>query len=398
MIRQKPDMPQIFDLIVVGSGPAGSACAATAAAAGLSVALVDKSPFPREKLCGGGVTGRSIRYLDEIFGVTPDSDLFLTSDSVRLAFGGRIISQQEDAPPLQMTMRRAFDATLHNHAVTAGADVFAPVRISAVDHASATITLADGRILQGSVLVGADGANSLVARSVFGRAFDPAQIGFGLEVELDRSLIEDNTTEIDLGAADWGYGWVFPKRESITLGVGGIHARNPDMKAHFQAYLARHAPALAEQGEIKCKGAFLPFGAYRKIPGGGRALLAGDAAGLVDPITGEGIAWALKSGQLAAQAAIEALAGNGPDSAMAAYLRRLAPIHREMDAARRIRALIYARPVRAYFPRAVERNPSMSRTYLRLLAGELDYADLGTRVLFRLARRLGGSLLPRRAA
>ena len=396
--KKKPGMPQMFDLIIVGSGPAGSACAATAAAAGLSVALLDKSAFPREKLCGGGVTGRSIRYLDEIFGVTPDSDLFLMSDSVRLAFGGRIISQQENAPPLQMTMRRAFDATLHDRAITAGADVFAPVRISAIDHASATVTLTDGRILKGSILVGADGANSLVARSVFGRAFDPTQIGFGLEVELDRSLIEDNTTEIDLGAADWGYGWVFPKRDSITIGVGGIHAKNPNMKAHFNAYLARHAPGLENRDNIKCKGAFLPFGAYRKKPGSGRAILAGDAAGLVDPITGEGIAWALKSGQLAAQAAIEALAGDGPDAVMSAYLRRLAPIHREMDAARRIRALIYARPVRAYFPRAVERNPSMSRTYLRLLAGELDYADLGTRVLFRLARRLGGSLLSRRAA
>jgi geranylgeranyl reductase family protein len=387
-----------YDLIIIGSGPAGSAAAVTAAQAGISVALLDKSQFPREKLCGGGVTGRSAQYLKDIFDITPDAHLFLDSTRVRLAYDGRAISQQNDTNPLYMTMRRDFDAVLHHHAVGAGVQVFAPVHVASIDPDAATVTLKDGRRLTGHVIIGADGANSAVARALYGRPFDPAQIGFGLEVELDRALFEDNITEIDLGAANWGYGWVFPKRDSITLGVGGIHALNPDMKAHFRTYLARHAPSLAETGNFKCKGAFLPFGAYRKIPGRGRVLLAGDAAGLVDPITGEGIAWAMKSGQFAGQAVVEALSKGGPDLAMAAYMQRLSFIHREMEAARRIRALIYSRPVRAFFPRAVERNPSMSRTYLRLLAGELDYADLGFKVMFRLMRRLGGSILPKRAA
>jgi geranylgeranyl reductase family protein len=387
-----------YDLIIIGSGPAGSAAAVTAAQAGISVALLDKSQFPREKLCGGGVTGRSAQYLKDIFDITPDAHLFLDSTRVRLAYDGRAISQQNDTNPLYMTMRRDFDAVLHHHAVGAGVQVFAPVHVASIDPDAATVTLKDGRRLTGHVIIGADGANSAVARALYGRPFDPAQIGFGLEVELDRALFEDNTTEIDLGAANWGYGWVFPKRDSITLGVGGIHALNPDMTAHFRTYLARHAPSLAETGNFKCKGAFLPFGAYRKIPGRGRVLLAGDAAGLVDPITGEGIAWAMKSGQFAGQAVVEALSKGDPDLAMAAYMQRLSFIHREMEAARRIRALIYSRPVRAFFPRAVERNPSMSRTYLRLLAGELDYADLGFKVMFRLMRRLGGSILPKRAA
>jgi geranylgeranyl reductase family protein len=386
-----------FDAIIIGSGPAGSACALTAAKAGLSVALIDKSAFPREKLCGGGVTGRAMGYLGQIFGPLPQDDLFLPSDSVRLTYQGRMLSQHENAPVIHMTMRREFDAELHRQAIAAGAQPFAPVRLASIDPGAARITLADGRSLQGGVLIGADGANSAVARSLFGRAFDPAKIGFGLEVELPRTLTPDNTTEIDLGAAEWGYGWVFPKAGSITLGVGGIHARNPDMKTHFRAYLAHHAPDLEDMENIHCKGAFLPFGAYRKIPGKGRVLLAGDAAGLVDPITGEGIAWALKSGHLAGLATIEALAGQGPTAALPAYQRHLAYIHREMEAARRIRALIYARPFQTLFPRALERHPSMGRAYLRLLAGELDYADLGARVLFRLARRLGGSLLPRRA-
>ena len=391
-------MPQRFDLVIIGSGPAGSACAVTAAQAGLTVALIDKSAFPREKLCGGGVTGRSVRYMKEIFGMGPDTKLFLPSTHMRLAYDGRIISDTADAPAIQMTMRRDFDDALHARAVAAGVQVFAPARLATIAPDSATVTLADGRQLQADLLIGADGANSQVAKAIFGRAFDPAQIGFGLEVELAPHPGVEIPTEIDLGVVDWGYGWVFPKRESVTLGVGGIHVRNTNMKERFHAYLRHHRPDALQGTNLRCKGAFLPTGAYRKIPGRDRTLLVGDAAGLVDPVTGEGIAWALKSGQLAAQAAAEALAGTGPDAALGTYRRRLRYIHREMDAARRIRTLIYSRPVKPYFPRAVERNPLMGRTYLRLLAGELDYADLGTRTLFRLAGRIGGSFLPRHAA
>lgn len=390
----KDKMTSRFDLLVLGSGPAGSAAAITAARAGLSVAIIDKSAFPRDKLCGGGITGRSARYMTEIFGLEPGRDLFLPSTQFRLTFEGRTIGEEPQAPVLQMTMRREFDAELHARAQAAGAQVFAPVRVTAIDTDVPSVTLSDGRCLRGRILIGADGANSAVARALYGRAFDPAEIGFGLEVELDRDLTDDNTTEIDLGAATWGYGWVFPKNDSITLGVGGVHAKNPDMKAHFRNYLAIHAPQLDAE-KVKCKGAFLPFGAYRKVPGRGPVLLVGDAAGLVDPITGEGIAWAMKSGQFAGEAAAESLRAGKP--AMDAYMHRLRYIHTEMAAARRIRALIYATPVRHYFPRAVERNPSMTRSYLKLLAGDIDYADLGHKVLWRIARRLGGSILRRPA-
>lgn len=202
-----------------------------------------------------------------------------------------------------------------------------------------------------------------------------------------------NVTEIDLGAAEWGYGWVFPKAGSVTLGVGGIHGLNPDMKARFETYLHRHVPALAQSGKLAFKGAFLPFGDYRKIPGRGRALLVGDAAGLVDPITGEGIAWALKSGQFAAEAAIEALHGRAVRSALPGYLKRLSYIHREIDVAARIRALLYFRPLRAAFPKTVERYPHITKCYLSLLAGERDYSEFGTAFLLRLSRKLCSSLL-----
>lgn len=391
-------MTSRFDLLVLGSGPAGSAAAVTAAGAGLSVALVDKSAFPRDKLCGGGLTGRSVRYLAEIFDHRPTPDLCLPSHQFRLSFNGRTLFETPDAPVLQMTMRRAFDAALHGEAKAAGVTVFAPVKVAQIETEPPRLTLADGRVIEGHVLIGADGANSSVARALFGRAYDPKEIGFGLEIELDRraspEALNTPVTEIDLGAAHWGYGWVFPKHDTITVGVGGIHARNPDMKALFHRYLARHAPDAAHE-TLRYKGAFLPFGDYRKTPGRGAVLLAGDAAGLVDPITGEGIAWAMKSGQLAAEATVEALRRNRP--VMAAYMDRVRYIHDELAAARKLRALIYAPVVRQYFPRAVERYPALADSYLRLLAGEKDYADLGQRAKGRLLWRMGSTLW-RRAA
>jgi geranylgeranyl reductase family protein len=373
------------DLIILGSGPAGAAAGVTSARAGLRVALVDRVAFPRDKLCGGGFTGRSRRHLVEVFGRDVDGDLFLPCQRTRLTGDGVTLGDHPDAPTIWMTMRRDFDAMLHAEAARAGCEVHAPARIAGLDPQAATVTLQGGATLSAPLILGADGANSALARALFGRAYDPARIGFGLEVEVPRPAPEaEDAVEIDLAAAAWGYGWAFPKTRSMTIGVGGLQARNPDMRAHLDRYLARRAAGAAP----KCKGAFLPFGDFRPVPGQGRALLAGDAAGLVDPITGEGIAWAMKSGQLAAQAVVQALAAGAPDRALGLYTRALRPIHAELRRARALRAMIYQPRLQAAFLRLVAREPGLQRRYLALLAGDLDYADLGWRAAPKLAARV----------
>ncbi len=379
------------DLIILGSGPAGAAAGVTAARAGLRVALIDRASFPRDKLCGGGFTGRSRRHLIEIFGQDIDSDLFLPCHRMRLVADGVRLGEHPDAPSIWMTMRRDFDAMLHAEAARAGCEVFAPARIAALDPQAASVTLEGGGTLTAPLILGADGANSALARALFGRAYDPAQIGFGLEVEVPRDgPAPDDAVEIDLSAAAWGYGWSFPKARSVTVGIGGLQSRNPDMRAHLDRYLARHAGGATP----KCKGAFLPFGDFRREPGQGRALLAGDAAGLVDPITGEGIAWAMKSGQLAAQAAVQALAAGTPDRALPLYTRALRPIHAELRRARTLRALIYRPRLQPAFLRLLQREPGLQRRYLALLSGDLDYADLGWRAVPKLAARILRGLRP----
>lgn len=374
-------MEQAFDVVVLGSGPAGSAAAVTARRAGLSVALIDKAAFPRDKLCGGGVTGRAAAELAAVFGRGIEPELFLTSHRVRFTARGRELGRVETAPPLHLTMRRDFDAMLHATALAAGVVPFVPVRVAAIEPAERRLRLSDGRRLAFGVLIGADGVNSQVARTLFGRAFDPATIAFALEVEAPQT--PDDLVEIDLDAAPWGYGWAFPKRGSLTLGVGGLQRANPDLRPALATYLAQHG---AGGERPACKGAFLPAGDFRVVPGQGAVLLAGDAAGLVDPMTGEGIGHAMLSGRLAAEAAVAALGAGAPETALARYRTALAPLHGELRAARTLQRVLFGRASHAMMLRIVAARPSMQRRMLALLAGEIDYADIRRGFFARLLR------------
>jgi len=222
-----------FDIIIVGSGPAGSAAAVTACKAGCRVAIVDKATFPRDKLCGGLFTGRSEKAMKSVFGLDVTPELFLTSDHMRFSAKGEVLADIRDAPKMHLTMRRDFDALLHQQALDAGAAAYLGQPLTAIDLEASTLTLRDGTVLGYGVLIGADGVNSFVARTLFGRPFNPDTIGFGLEIETPVQPKRDTAVEVDFDAATWGYGWSFPKQHSMTVGVAGVNVRNDDMKANM---------------------------------------------------------------------------------------------------------------------------------------------------------------------
>lgn len=370
-------VPKAFDLIVLGAGPAGAAAAITAAKGGLTVALVDKKRFPRDKLCGGGLTGRAMGHYQRIFDrPEPQIDIAKRDRFAFYAFGENL-GLSEDVPPIHLIMRHAFDATMVADAVAAGAADYTG-QPAHLDPDSLTVTLPQ-HCLTAALVIAADGVNSPTAKTLFGEAFDRDEIGFALEVE-SPDVTPDTALRIDFGAAEWGYGWQFPKANGTTIGLGGVMRRNPDMKAALAGYMAR----LGTDPELKVKGQFLPFGQFRKVPGRGRILLAGDAAGLVDPITGEGIAHALHSGELAAQAAIMALRDKAPDRALDAYAVALRPIHAGLGHARLLRNIMFRPTLRPAFTRSFRNSRSLRREYLRLLAGETEYGPL----MRKMARRL----------
>ncbi|KIN64033.1 Geranylgeranyl reductase [Sulfitobacter noctilucicola] len=371
-----------FDVVVIGGGPAGAAAAYRCCKLGLSTALIDKSRFPRDKLCGGLITGRARRAYFDLFDADPPQDVLLRKDAAAFWHQGISLGLISDIPPLFLTMRRTFDAHLFDLAIQAGANDFSGQRIQSYDLAHGGVTLADGRTIAGQVVIGADGVNSGVAKALFGAAYDRRNIGFALETEVPKEAGRDQgPVRIDLSAAVWGYGWSFPKTHTTTVGIGGLQRYNPALKTAMNGYLEQlgHDPAA-----LKIRGHFIPFGYFRKTPGRDAVLLCGDAAGLVDPVTGEGIAFAIESGSLAAQSAAEALHAKDPASATLHYAKSLSTIHRAITIARMIRPIMFSKHLKGPFARAFAGSTTLKNEYMRLLGGEIEYGDLGRKVLRRL--------------
>jgi len=372
-----------FDLVILGAGPAGTAAATKARRLGLTAALVDKATFPRAKLCGGLVTGRCAAHLADIFGMQITADLFETRRNFEFFLKDQSLGALNDVPPLHLTMRWDFDHRLLQNALAAGAADYTGHRIEALDFEENNVELASGESLTYKLLIAADGVQSPTAKALFGKPFSQNTIGFALEVEApSQAPTEATPIRIDFAAADWGYGWSFPKKSSTTIGLGGLHAQNPDMKSHLAAYLDK----LGTGQTAKVKGHFLPFGAPRPTPGKGNVLLVGDAAGLVDPITGEGIGHAIHSGALAARAAKTALDQGDTRGALPLYTRATRPIRRAIAQARVLRPLIFSTRLQPFFARTFAASQTLKRDYMHLLSGELEYTALLRRTTLRLPR------------
>ena len=293
---------QAYDVLVVGAGPAGSSTAIHLARAGARVLLVDRARFPRDKPCGGGLTGRALKRIpvDPSPVVERDVDRF----ELRLRYGSRF-ARTHGAPLIRMTRRRRLDTFLAEQAAAAGAAFRDGVRVEALGTDDAGVTArVGGDTVRAGVLVGADGANGVVARQL---GIDESIVrGVALEgnVALDALRGEDleRTAVIELAVLPGGYGWVFPKSDHANLGVGGWGSEGPRLRDHL-ARLAR-AHGVAPDSLTELRGHRLPMRRLGTPAGRGRALLVGDAAGLVDPLSGDGMYEAFVSARLAADAIV----------------------------------------------------------------------------------------------
>ncbi|HEY4140250.1 MAG TPA: geranylgeranyl reductase family protein [Pseudolabrys sp.] len=307
-----------YDAVVVGGGPGGSAAAYTLAAAGKKVCLIDKSEFPRDKLCGGGLTFRSKRAFEQIFKRRWKSELINSSQNVSFFSKGRFLASYKVDANIYFTMRLSFDHYLVGLAQEAGATLKLGDAVSEIDLEKNSIVLRSGEQISFGFLIGADGVNSVVAKTLYGQSFNPETIAFALEAEVPRDRLPQHgdLVEFDFSAARWGYAWVFPKQKSITIGIGGLHRLNPDLRSRLDWYLRRKG---LDSREFKVKGQYLPAGDYRVIPGRSNVLLCGDAAGAVDPISGEGIPFAMQTGAAAGRAVATVLSQPAGRSALEIY-------------------------------------------------------------------------------
>jgi geranylgeranyl reductase family protein len=359
---------------VVGGGPAGSSAAFVLASAGIRVCLIDRSRFPRDKLCGGLLTQRSKKLFESIFHADWSPAIHAVSPGAKFFYRTRLLREVSNYKNLCFTARRDFDAFLLDLARQRGAQIMEGGRVTSVDVANSTLTLASGSRLNYSFLIGADGVNSLVAKVVFSRSFSQRTIGFGLEMEVPISTENPPVAapEIYFGLIDWGYAWVFPKRTTVTAGIGGLWRKNPDLPPAFKKFLCQRfgqIPAAA------IKGHYVPFGDFRPIPGQGLILLCGDAAGLVDPITGEGIAYAMQSGSFAAEAVREALAVGQPDRVLEFYQKRYALITANLCRANALRRFLFPGFSQILFSKVLPLGESLPKRHMDLMADDISYQE-----------------------
>lgn len=376
-----------FDIVVIGAGPAGSAVARRARALGLSVAIIDKAVFPRPKLCGALLSGRGQRAMRDVFGLEVDHEHFLYSRQVAFKWDGEELSRFEAPMELTYTYRVDLDHRLLNEAIKAGAVDYQGARVTEIDEAAGQLTLDGGDVIGFKVLIGADGAASPVARHLFGRAYNPDTIGFAFEAEVPGGCAEDAVMSIDFRIVNWGYGWNFPKKDTSTIGLGAIKSLDQDLKAQMKTYLNREAP---DAGDVKIKGAHIPLGDYTKQPGRANVLLVGDAAGLVDGLTGEGLALAMESGAEAAEAAAEAIANGKAGAAIDSYRKRIKYIHSELDKANRLRKIAYSSAAAAMFKEKLATSENMRRSFFALLAGDMTYGELEKKVSKQALSKIAG--------
>ncbi|MDQ3943930.1 MAG: geranylgeranyl reductase family protein [Actinomycetota bacterium] len=306
-------MPEAVDLLVVGGGPAGAAAAITAAGAGLSVLVCDKSTFPRDKTCGDGLTADALRRLEafglvpsDVKGFTPVTDVVVRSPS------GRIVELPLPADGLYAAVapRASLDTALFDLAGRQGAELRPGVALERLDQDDGGVRahLADGSHPTASYLVAADGVYSTVRKLVapapeayLGEWHAFRQYFTGVDdprlwVVFERDLLP-------------GYTWVFPLgdgRANVGFGV----PRRPGVSVRPMAAVWRdlpQRPALRQVlGDAVAEGTHrawpIPADLGRAPLSVGRVLFVGDAAGATDPMTGEGIAQALVTGALAAEA------------------------------------------------------------------------------------------------
>jgi geranylgeranyl reductase family protein len=328
-----------FDVVVVGSGPAGSTAALSLAQHGRRVLILDKAKLPRYKTCGGGLLQRSLARLPREISAVVQAECRVAElhhHQPELSFSCR-----REKPVVSMVMRDQFDHRLAQMAVAAGAvlkDTTAVLDLT-VEESRARIMTSAGAI-DCSYVIAADGVNSTVARKL-GYSELPHVVP-ALEVEgfFDPSTQQRfrDAARFDLGLTPYGYGWVFSKAEHLSLGVLTTRRGSCNLNQEYERYA--HALGIGAALREQRHGYMIPIKPRADLFRHSRVLLVGDAAGLADPVIAEGISAAIMSGQTAAQAIVKG--GPSPEDVAAYYQRVLESTWlRELKAARFFARCLY---------------------------------------------------------
>lgn len=364
---------------MVGAGPGGASTAYGLTRAGLRTLLLEKERIPRYKPCGGGLTTKVRGLLDFDFSSTIEA----TIREASIGYG----AERMRVPVTESwcVMRPQFDALLTERAVKAGAELrdAQPVTQIAFEGSEAVVTTSAGTE-KARCVVGADGVNGPVRRALGLSTHTRMGVALEAEVDVPAAALDEwqGCLHLDFGVIPWGYAWIFPKADHLSIGIGNLlrGRHTTDLRSSLSHYVSTE-PSLRSSISRLTRGHRVPLGGQTGIYHGSRGVLVGDAAGLVDPFTAEGIYYAIRSGQIAAEEVARALQAGNTD--LSAYTRRINDeINKDFRYAWVFGQVFYRIPHLAY---RIFRHSAATRSAVTLMAGgALSYRQM----LWRVATNL----------
>lgn len=362
------------DVIIVGAGPAGAILAYTLTGRGVGVLLLEKETLPRYKCCAGGVTEKAARLLDfDISGVIEQ-----TIDRVDLTYRlSRRYRGQHGEPIVYTVTRHAFDHLLVRKAQERGTVLADGRKVTRIRPAGDLLEVsAGGEAFCSPIVVGADGAYSVVARELGMPGTAEHLAGIATEIVASPAEMAQwrSRAQLELGCIPGGYAWVFPRRTHLSVGVGCVTSRAKHLEQSHREFL--HLLGFEGSRVSRSRSHLIPTCGRGRFVWQDRALLVGDAAGLADPLTGEGIHNAVLSAQLAAPVIETALAHGRP--MLQAYQEAVEEqIVSELKIARVLSRLFIRFPHLSLG--MLHRSDGVWKAGCGLISGDLSYADIRTK-------------------
>jgi geranylgeranyl reductase family protein len=371
-------MSDRYDTIIIGSGPAGGTAAFFLGQAGQRVLVLEKESLPRYKTCGGGIP---LHLLDQ-FPFSFEHVIETRVDSVSYALNKQMVTIPLPDRSIGMVMRDQFDACLMQH-TSADIRQRSPVRNVEEQGDRVLVETRAGETFHGRYLVAADGASSVAARCLGLRREKTLAAAIEVEATVPPEVFRNfaGAPLFIFGEIRLGYLWVFPKASHLSVGIMAVHPKPGELQAVLKRVMERYQIPLHD---TPMHGHPIPLYTRRQAIATANCMLAGDAAGLVDPLNGEGIRFAIKSGRLASEAILAGNPGAYPDMVWRA-------IGRGHTISRGLAWLFYHFP-RTCFELGV-RNPYTVQAFVGLLSDRIGYPEVLLRLFGSLPIFLAGQVV-----
>ena len=379
----------LYDCIIVGAGPAGASAAYHLSKQGHRILLLEKAALPRYKPCGGGVSPEIAQWFDF------DFEPVISQKVTRTRYSWKVSEAIEAdlETPIWMVRRNEFDHYIVQQAQRQGTVLRDRTKVTGIQFENdrwqiQTSGQTSSETFEGTYLIAADGGRGPMAQWLGFNTRKTAVAG-AIEIEPKVAVEDGHIAHFEFGLLKNGYVWNFPKRDGYSIGSGVFFGTNQRKGRDLVQPMVDYAAAFGVDGEDEQKYGH-PVGLWDgdRILHTQNALLAGEAACVVDPLTAEGIRPSIFTGVKAAEAIARALSGD--TEALADYTKLIATeLGSEMRLASRLAKVFYRAPGLSY--KAILHSPSAIRTMGRVITGDLKYADIVQKAM----KRLSGGLLTR---